>query len=175
VIPGTIEASWSMGALIHRAGPAPEAVRTVYRAERVRAFFFLLLGGSFVASGGHAILGLGVRWPFVLTCLLGAFCIGAAVCILLTRVAVDGRGLHRRAPFDGSFRASWDEVESWWVQRANVRDETLPGACFRLCGQRERVVVYAVDVSRPGFQAFLGDVRARVGDRETADPDAADG
>jgi hypothetical protein len=37
-------------------------------------------------------------------------------------------------------------------------------------------VVYAADVCRPGFDAFLEDVRAHVADRETTQPSAiADG
>jgi hypothetical protein len=148
-------------------------MRTVYRRGRVGACLFLGLGGSFVASAGHAIAGIGLRWEFAFFCLLGACSIGAGVCILLNRVAVDDRGLDRRAPFEGSFRASWDEVESWWVQRESTGDETFPQARFRLCGQRDSAVVSAADVARPGFDTFLQDVRARIPGRETADPTPA--
>jgi hypothetical protein len=149
-------------------------MRTVYRADLVRPFFFLGLGGLIAAAGVNGIAGIGVRWASVFPCLLGGFAIGAGVCILLTRVAVDSRGLDRRAPFEGSFRASWDEVESWWVDWGSTDRDTLPQARFRLRGQRESAVVHAADVARPSFDTFLEDVRARVGDRETAEPAAAD-
>jgi hypothetical protein len=148
-------------------------MRTTYRAGRVRALFFLVVGAAFAASSGRALTGLGMRWELVFFCLLGACAMGAGVCILLTRVVVDGWGLDRRAPFEGSFRVSWDEVESWWVRREGTDDDLLPLAHFRLHGRRENAVVHAADVARPGFDAFLEDVRAHVGDRETADADAA--
>ena len=151
-------------------------MRTIYRAGRVWALVFLIMGGSFIAPGGHAIAAGGVmKIPvhvFVITFLLGAAGIGAGVCNLLTRVTVDAWGLAKRAPFAGSFRASWGEVESWSVHRGSPGDEGYPQASFRLRGQRKSVVVHADDVSRPRFDAFLEEVRARVGDRETTEPDA---
>jgi hypothetical protein len=105
--------------------------------------------------------------------LLGGIFIGVGVCILLTRVAIDGSGLAKRAPFAGSFRACWDEIEVCWVHRQRIDPETLPQACFKLRGRRRLGVVYAADACRPGFDAFLEDVRARVADRETAEPAAA--
>jgi hypothetical protein len=146
-------------------------MQMIYRADRVRAVFCIVLGGLFAASGAQAIALIGFRSEVILTCVLAAATLGVAVCILLTRVAVDDSGLDRRAPLAGGFRVSWDQVESWWVHRGNVRRDTLPQACFRLWGQRSNLVVHAADVSRPGFDTFLADVRARLGDRETADPD----
>jgi hypothetical protein len=148
-------------------------MQTIYRADRVRPAFCLVLGGSFVASAWTNIAAVEERTVLVLGGLLGGIIIGVGVCLLLTRVAVDGSGLARRAPFAGSFRASWDEIESWWVDRGGLDPETLPQACFRLRGRRRRAVVYAADVCRPGFDAFLEDVRARVADRESAEPGAA--
>jgi hypothetical protein len=147
-------------------------MRTIYRADRVRPAFCMLLGGSCVAAAWTNIAAVEERTALVFTGLLGGIFMGVGVCILLTRVAVDGSGLEKRAPFAGSFRASWDEVESWWVDRGRTDAETLPHACFRLRGRRARGVVYAADVSRPGFDTFLESVRARVGDRETAEPTA---
>src|SRR5262245_21464471 len=132
-------------------------MRTIYRADRLRAWFALLLGTSFAASG-HAIAGLGVRVDFVFFCLLGALCIGVSVCILLTRVVLDPSGLHKRAPFDGGFRACWDEIESWTVYPRDADGDSLPHADFRLRDRRTESV-YSVDVSRPGFEAFLNEVR----------------
>ena len=148
-------------------------MRTIYRADRVRPAFCLVLGGSFVAAAWTNIATVAERSALVFIGLFGGIVIGVGVCILLTRVAVDGSGLAKRAPFAGSFRASWDEIESWWVDRGCLDPETLPQACFRLRGRRRRGVVYAADACRPGFEAFLEDVRARVADRETAEPGAA--
>jgi hypothetical protein len=148
-------------------------MRTIYRAEPVRALFCLGLGGLFAASSGSMIATVGVSPASIFPGLLAGIIIGVAGCILLTRVAVDGSGLEKRAPFDGSFRASWDEIESWWVHRGCIHQETLPQACFRLRDRRRCGVVQAADAWRPSFDAFLQDVRARVGDRETAEPRAA--
>jgi hypothetical protein len=148
-------------------------MRTIYRADRVRPLFCLVLGGSFVAAAWTNIATVAERSALVFIGLFGGIVIGVGVCILLTRVAVDGSGLAKRAPFAGSFRASWDEIETWWVDRGCLDPETLPQACFRLRGRRRRGVVYAADACRPGFDAFLEDVRARVADRETAEPGAA--
>jgi len=146
-------------------------MRTIYRADRVRAYFSLILGASFVASGGNAIAGLGVRAEFVFFCLLGGIMIGVGVCIFLTRVVIDPSGLHKRAPFDGGFRASWDEIESWSVYLRDTDGDSLPHADFTLHDRRSGTV-HSVDVSRPGFDAFLKDVRAHIGARETPDPGA---
>src|SRR5262245_34661656 len=146
-------------------------MRTIYRADRVRPAFCLVLGGSFVAAAWANLAAVDERPALGCIGLLGGIVIAVGVCILLTRVAVDGSGLAKRAPFAGSFRASWDEVESWWVHRRRLDPETLPHACFKLRGRRRRGVVYAADACRPGFDAFLEDVRARVADRETAEPD----
>jgi hypothetical protein len=147
-------------------------MRTTYRADRVRPAFCLVLGGSCVAAAWTNSAAVDERLALVFIGLLGGIFIGVGVCILLTRVTVDGSGLAKRAPFAGSFRASWDEIESWWVDRGCLDPETLPQACFRLRGRRRRGVVYAADACRPGFEAFLEDVRARVADRETAEPAA---
>jgi hypothetical protein len=145
-------------------------MRTIYRADRVRPAFCLVLGGSFVAAAWTNIAVLDDRAALAFIGVLGGIFIGVGVCILLTRVAVDGSGLAKRAPVAGSFRASWDEIESWWIDRGRLDPETLPQACFRFRGRRRRGVVYAADVCRPGFDAFLEDVRARAADRETPDP-----
>jgi hypothetical protein len=145
-------------------------MRTIYRADRVRPVFCLVLGGAFVAAAGDHIAAAGASPGLVFIGLFGGLTIGVGVCILLTRVVLDGSGLEKRAPFAGSFRASWDEIESWWVHRGCVRQETLPQACFRLRGRRRRGVVHAADACRPSFDAFLADVRKRVADRETAEP-----
>src|SRR5690242_467979 len=140
-------------------------MRTIYRADRVRPLFCLVLGGSFAAASGSNIAAVGVIPGLVFIGLLGGIFIGVGVCILLTRVVVDGSGLKKRAPFAGSFRASWDEIESWWAHPERIDPETLPHVCFRLRGRRRVGVVYAADACRPSFDTFLEDVRARVADR----------
>jgi hypothetical protein len=151
-------------------------MRTIYRADRVRPAFCLVVGGYSVTSAWFNIEVVEERTALVFVGLLGGIFMGVGVCILLTRVAVDGSGLEKRAPLAGGFRASWDEIECWWVQRRSLDPETLPHACFRLRGRRRRGVVYAADVCCPGFDAFLEDVRAYVADRETTVPSAtADG
>jgi hypothetical protein len=147
-------------------------MRTIYRADRVRPAFCLVLGGYSVASAWTNITAVEERTAAVFVGVLAGVFIGVGVCILLTRVAIDGSGLAKRAPFAGSFRASWDEIECWWVDRGCLDPETLPQACFRLRGRRRRGVVYAADVCRPGFDALLEDVRAHVADRETPEPSA---
>jgi hypothetical protein len=144
----------------------------IYRADLVRPLLWLLVGGLFVASSVTNIVAGGGSPGLALIGLFGGIFVGAGVCILRTRVAVDGSGLAKRAPFAGSFRASWDEIEAWWVHRQRVDPEMLPQACFRLRGRRRIGVVYAADTWRPNFDAFLEDVRARVADRETAEPGA---
>jgi hypothetical protein len=139
----------------------------------VRPLFCLLLGASFVASSGSNIAVAGASPGLALLGLFGGIVIGVGVCILLTRVAVSASGLAKRAPFAGAFRASWDEVEAWWVHPGPVGHEMLPHACFRLRGRRGVAVVYAADACRPAFDAFLEDVRARVAEREIAEPGAA--
>ena len=146
---------------------------TIYRADRVRAVFCLVLGSLFAASGGHGLAAGGPREPSVFACVLAAMTLGVAVCILLTRVAVNGSGLEKRGPLADGFRASWDEVESWWVDPGSPDGDTLPHACFRLRGQWKSAVVYAADVSRPGFDRFLEYVRAHLADRETTEAGTA--
>jgi hypothetical protein len=143
---------------------------TIYRADRIRAVFCLVLGGLFAASGANGIATIDARAPSVFSCLLAAMTLGVGVCILLTRVAVNGSGLVKRAPLAGSFRACWDEVEFWWVDQGSPDRDTLPHACFRLRGHWQSAVVHAADVSLPGFDAFLAEVRAHIGDRETSNP-----
>ena len=143
---------------------------TTYRADRVRAVFCLVLGGLFAAAGARGIAATDARAPAGFSCLLAAMTVGVGACILMTRVTVSGSGLQKRAPLDGSFRACWDEVESWGVDRGGADRDTLPHARFRLRGRWRAGVVHAADVSRPGFDAFLAEVRAHVGARETPTP-----
>jgi hypothetical protein len=143
---------------------------TTYRADRVRAVFCLALGGLLAAAGASGLAATDARAPAGFSCLLAAMTLGVGGCILMTRVTVSGSGVEKRAPLDGSFRACWDEVESWWVERGGADRDTLPHARFRLRGRWEAGVVHAADVSRPGFDAFLAEVRAHAGDRETANP-----
>jgi hypothetical protein len=143
-------------------------MRIIYRADRVRAFFCVVLGCLTVASASQQIAAGGVHPAWIFLCFFAGIFIGVAVCILLTRVAVDDSGLRKRAPFAGGFRASWDDVESWWVNGGNA--DSLPHACFRFRGRPAYGVVYAADVCRPGFDKFLSGVRQCVGDRETAKP-----
>jgi hypothetical protein len=150
-------------------------MRTIYRADRVRPAFCLVVGGLSVTSAWFNIATIEEPTALVFIGLLGGIFLGVGLCILPTRVAIDGSGLEKRAPFAGSFRASWDEIECWWVDRGCLDPETLPQACFRLRRRRRRGVVYAADVCRPGFDAFLEDVRAHVVDRETIEPIAAAG
>jgi hypothetical protein len=147
-------------------------MRTIYRADRVRPAFCLVVGGYSITSAWFNIAVVEESTALVFVGLLGGIFLGVGVCILLTRVAIDGSGLAKRAPFAGSFRASWDAIECWWVDRGCLDQETLPQVCFRLRGRRRRGVVYAADVCRPGFDAFLEDVRAHVADRETTQPSA---
>lgn len=142
----------------------------IYRADRVRPLFCLLLGASLVASSLTNNAAFDGIAGLAFVGLLGGVCIGVGVCLLLTRVAVNGSGLAKRAPFAGSFQVCWGEVEAWWVHRQRVAPEELPHACFRLRGRRRLGIVWAADACRPGFDAFLKDVRARLADRETAEP-----
>ena len=105
---------------------------TTYRADRVRAVFCLVLGGLFAASGASGIAATDARAPAGFSCLFAAMTLGVGACILMTRVTVSGSGLQKRAPLDGSFRACWDEVESWWVDRGApiaTRYRTRASAC----------------------------------------------
>jgi hypothetical protein len=148
-------------------------MRTIYRGGRVFALIWLVAGSVFAASGGYAMAADCLRAETVFACLLGGISLGAGVCVLVTRVAVDSSGLQKRSPLGGSFRVSWDEIDSWWVHLGNVDKETLPQACFKLQSRWQSEVVHNSDVGHPGFDAFLMDVRAHVGDRETADASAA--
>ncbi len=147
-------------------------MRTIYRTDCVRPILCLLLGGPFALACGFNIVALGPKRELVFIGLLGAIIVGVGVCILVTRVAIDDSSLEKRAPFAGPFRASWDEIESWWVDPGSTEDETLPQVYFRIRGRRRCEVIHAADVWRPSFHAFLQQVRAHIADRETANPGA---
>jgi len=141
-------------------------MRTIYRADRIRPIFCLLLGGSFVAACGFRIVAVGARPELTFVALLGGVIVSVGVCILLTRVVVDGSSLEKRAPFAGGVRASWDDIDFWWVDQGSIEEETLPQACFRLRGRRRHRMICAADVWHPCFEAFLQQVRAHVANKE---------
>ena len=75
----------------------------------------------------------------------------------------------------GGFAVQWAAVESWSVVdlRAEDADDNFSHRAVRFVVGWRRLEVLESEVHRPGFEAFVADVRAWSGGSEDAEPGAA--
>ena len=92
--------------------------------------------------------------------------VGAAVALigaahLRTRVEVGPGGVAKRPRLPGGFTIRWVAIESWSVidLRAEDTDDNFSHRAVRFVVGRRRLEVREAEVHRPGFEAFVTDLR----------------
>ena len=147
-----------------------------YRQRRLPGTIVIFFGVAIVTFGlfGISVIGLESIPFFGIAVLLG-FVIGVlgGAAILSTRVIVDDRGIFRSDIYRRRFIFLWEDVESWAASRSLSADEraedsfTFQKVEFHLRSMPNPAIVYDSDVSLPGFDRFLVDVRLAVGNLES--------
>jgi hypothetical protein len=168
---------------LHPSGGIPKMTEPrVYKPNRaiaviilLAAIFFvtvcagvLLVGLKDVLSGQDVnLLDLSVIITLVVMVLLGGWLGVGGVALLMVRVVVDDQGLaksYRAGPLPG-FSFVWDVLEAWGLV-TEPGEGNYQTAWFKVPGWRWPATVSAIEVSRPGFDRFLEDTRARAGAKE---------
>lgn len=107
-------------------------------------------------------------------CWFGLFGVTIAligVAHLRTRVEVGPGGVVKRPRLTGGFTVRWTAVESWSVVdlRAEDTDDNFSHQAVRFVVGRRHLEVRESQVHRPGFEAFVADVRTWVGGSENSE------
>ena len=136
-----------------------------YRPDRASGLLALGCALPFLALAAAMPWVVGLHYWVVALALCGLLIIWAAFGTLDTVTTVEDQGLRRTPTWWRGMRFKWDDIESWCVV-SDAFDKSRK-ARFRIRGKRFPLEVHDVDVFRPGFDAFLADLRGRISSKET--------
>ena len=167
----------------------------VYRCRIALAvcFLFCSMPFGFIGFCGLSVVGLESWYFYGVFAALGLLAFACGWAMLHGQVIIDQHGITKIVWFRVERRFAWEDCQGWIVSKLNISSEkeqkvwvslypeTPPemrpvlldgdsfrfrAALFRVHGQRWPIVVYDTEAWRPSFDAFLGDVRAYIGQKE---------
>ena len=146
----------------------------VYRARRDQGWLLVAIATPLLAVG-VGLIPDGGKGTACCSGVMGGAIALIGVSHLGTRVEVGPRGVAKRPWVPGRLIVPWEAVESWSVVRLRDEDagDNFSHRAVRFVVGCQRQEMRESEVHRPGFEAFLADVRAWAGDREFAGPGAA--
>jgi len=140
---------------------------TQYRPDRFSGLLAFGCALPFLAFAAGILLVVGHQFFVFAIAFFGGLIVWAALGTMATVIPVDDRGLRRTPNWWRRMKFTWDQVEGWSV--VTDRFDHSRKARFRIRGKRFPLEVHDVDVFRPGFDAFLADLRSRISHEETAE------
>ena len=140
---------------------------TQYRPDRFSGLIGLGCALPFLAFAAGILWTVGLHFSVFALAFFGGLITWAALGTMATLISVDDQGLRRTPNWWRRMKFTWDQVEGWSV--LTDRFDHSRKARFRIRGKWFLLEVHDVDVFRPGFDAFLADLRSRISPRETAE------
>jgi hypothetical protein len=128
------------------------------------------IGCGTIPVVGFAVLGwwaVGFHFFWLLFAFFGMLALWAGLGTLKTSITVGEHGIRGVPWWWRNIHVNWQEVTSWQVEQ-DMNNARRIG--FRIRNRWLRVFVHDSDVSCPGFDAFLEEVRAHLSEQEEAKP-----
>jgi hypothetical protein len=142
----------------------------MYRANGCGSAFGMVMGAAFVAFGLYAAIFSGEFCPAVVGIPAGAFALIVVCAHHQTRININETGITISPPAYWPWTrltVPWESIESWSVTpMLNDDSFTSQGAHFKVRDRRWVLTIRDSEAWRPGFDAFLADVRKWAGGKE---------
>jgi hypothetical protein len=136
-----------------------------YCSDRLSGLLALGCALPFLAFAAAIVWAVGLHFLVLALTFFAGLIVWAALGTMATVITVDDQGLRRTPNWWRGTKLSWDDVECWVVM--TDRFDHSRKARFRIRGKWFPLEVHDVDVFRPGFDAFLVDLRSRISPKET--------
>ncbi len=146
---------------------------TTFRPRRIGGVLGLILGlptfaFGLVAPSLEEVAPSAEPGIWVFVAVVGATAVYCGAGHLCMRTVVDNTGL-RRSPFwFDRFQVCWADVVSWSIEPLDPIDnpDGCQVLCVRACRRFWSIRIADYQVGRPGFEALVEQVRARLAERE---------